>query len=266
MEQKIAIIIGAGPAGLTAAYELLHRTDIRPVVYEMTNDVGGISKTVNYKGNRIDIGGKDGEARCEISKLLTNYELISISAIHPTSYVSKTSIIGIGSQIMMRATVAARVQIGDYSLLNTGCIVEHECWLGNGVHIGPGVTLAGLVKIGHFSFIGAGSVVLPNVHIGANSIIGAGSVISVVANAFPAAFSAMVRLMEKKQYDKALAVHYSLLDIIEQLFADGNPAGVKAALSIMDVCKNYLRLPLVSVNKTVLAELKRLIINYNTPL
>jgi len=57
MEQKIAIIIGAGPAGLTAAYELLHRTDIRPVVYEMTNDVGGISKTVNYKGNRIDIGG-----------------------------------------------------------------------------------------------------------------------------------------------------------------------------------------------------------------
>ena len=55
--QKIAIIVGAGPAGLTAAYELLDKTDIKPVIYEKTNDIGGISKTVNYKGNRIDIGG-----------------------------------------------------------------------------------------------------------------------------------------------------------------------------------------------------------------
>jgi len=57
MCQKIAIIIGAGPAGLTAAYELLDKTDIKPIVFEMTQDIGGISKTVNYKGNRMDIGG-----------------------------------------------------------------------------------------------------------------------------------------------------------------------------------------------------------------
>ncbi len=57
MSQRTAIIIGAGPAGLTAAYELLEKTDIRPIVYEMSGDIGGISKTVNYKGNRIDIGG-----------------------------------------------------------------------------------------------------------------------------------------------------------------------------------------------------------------
>jgi protoporphyrinogen oxidase len=55
--QERAIIIGAGPAGLTAAYELLQRTDIKPIILESTADVGGISKTVNYKGNRIDIGG-----------------------------------------------------------------------------------------------------------------------------------------------------------------------------------------------------------------
>jgi protoporphyrinogen oxidase len=57
MDDRKAIIIGAGPAGLTAAYELLHKTDIKPVIYEMTGDIGGISKTINYKGNRIDIGG-----------------------------------------------------------------------------------------------------------------------------------------------------------------------------------------------------------------
>lgn len=54
---KSAIIIGAGPAGLTAAYELLTRTDIKPIVIEMSDHLGGISRTVNYKGNRIDIGG-----------------------------------------------------------------------------------------------------------------------------------------------------------------------------------------------------------------
>ena len=56
---KTCIIIGAGPAGLTAAYELLkHKeADIHPIILEASNEIGGISKTVEYKGNRIDIGG-----------------------------------------------------------------------------------------------------------------------------------------------------------------------------------------------------------------
>jgi protoporphyrinogen oxidase len=57
MKSKRAIIIGAGPAGLTAAYELLTKTDIQPVVIEKSDYMGGISRTVNYRGNRIDIGG-----------------------------------------------------------------------------------------------------------------------------------------------------------------------------------------------------------------
>src|SRR5919205_1152103 len=55
--RKRAVIVGAGPAGLTAAYELLTRTEIVPIVLEKTDYMGGISRTVNYKGNRIDIGG-----------------------------------------------------------------------------------------------------------------------------------------------------------------------------------------------------------------
>ncbi len=56
-EKRIAVIAGAGPAGLTAAYELLKRTDIVPVVFEATDAIGGIAQTYDYKGNRIDIGG-----------------------------------------------------------------------------------------------------------------------------------------------------------------------------------------------------------------
>jgi protoporphyrinogen oxidase len=57
MAQKRAIIIGAGPAGLTAAHELLTRTGIRPIVLEKGDYLGGLCRTVNYKGNRMDIGG-----------------------------------------------------------------------------------------------------------------------------------------------------------------------------------------------------------------
>jgi protoporphyrinogen oxidase len=53
----VALIAGAGPAGLTAALEFLKGTDVHPIVCERSNEIGGISKTVKYHGNRIDIGG-----------------------------------------------------------------------------------------------------------------------------------------------------------------------------------------------------------------
>jgi protoporphyrinogen oxidase len=56
-QKKIAVVAGAGPAGLTAALELLRRSDITPIVFEADAQVGGISKTVNYRGNRMDLGG-----------------------------------------------------------------------------------------------------------------------------------------------------------------------------------------------------------------
>ena len=55
--RKIAVIAGAGPAGLTAALELLRRSEITPIVLETESQVGGISKTINYRGNRMDLGG-----------------------------------------------------------------------------------------------------------------------------------------------------------------------------------------------------------------
>ena len=56
-EKRTAVIAGAGPAGLTAAWELLARTDVRPIVLEPTAAIGGIARTHVHNGNRIDIGG-----------------------------------------------------------------------------------------------------------------------------------------------------------------------------------------------------------------
>src|SRR5665213_4189505 len=55
--RKAAIIIGAGPAGLTAALELQRHSDVHPIVLEASNEIGGISRTIRYRGNRMDIGG-----------------------------------------------------------------------------------------------------------------------------------------------------------------------------------------------------------------
>jgi 4-hydroxy-tetrahydrodipicolinate synthase len=89
--------------------------------------------------------------------------------------------------------------------------------------------------------------------------LGADGVISVVANAFPSEFSEMVSLGLKGKVAKARAIHYGLLEIINALFVDGNPSGVKAALEIINVCKANVRLPLVKVNKTTQALLETLI-------
>ncbi len=92
--------------------------------------------------------------------------------------------------------------------------------------------------------------------------IGAEGAISVVANAYPEDFSEMVRLGMKGEFSKASKLHYKLLDVIENLFMDGNPAGVKALLDIMGICQNNLRLPLVKVNKGIYNQLKTLANDY----
>ncbi len=89
--------------------------------------------------------------------------------------------------------------------------------------------------------------------------MGAEGVISVVANAFPKEFSSMVNLANKGKIIEAREYHYKMMEIVEALFADGNPAGIKAALEIIGIGQNNLRLPLVKANKSVYNTLKELI-------
>ncbi len=78
---------------------------------------------------------------------------------------------------------------------------------------------------------------------------GADGVISVVANACPKQFSEMVRQAMKNNFDKSRELHYNLFEFTRQLFAEGNPVGVKAALSLMNICEEHVRLPLVSATR-----------------
>jgi len=75
--------------------------------------------------------------------------------------------------------------------------------------------------------------------------LGAVGVISVIGNAFPREFSRMIRLAQQGDYDSARQIHYHFTELIQLLFVEGNPAGVKSMLAVMGFIENKLRLPLV---------------------
>ena len=83
--------------------------------------------------------------------------------------------------------------------------------------------------------------------------LGADGVISVAAQAVPQIFSDMVHFALDGDFAAARQNHYQMLDLMEMIFADGSPAGVKAALQHLGLCENELRLPLAPVNEKVLA-------------
>jgi 4-hydroxy-tetrahydrodipicolinate synthase len=85
---------------------------------------------------------------------------------------------------------------------------------------------------------------------------GASGVISVVANAYPQIFSDMVRLCLKDDFATAQPLHYKLTDIINSMFAEGSPSGVKAYMSQMGICQNTFRLPVVGVSDKMMESIK----------
>lgn len=89
--------------------------------------------------------------------------------------------------------------------------------------------------------------------------VGVSGVISVVANAFPKEFSSMVQFALNNNFKEAEKIHYRLLEFIDYLFIEGNPAGIKAALEILGIIENNLRLPLVKVSDKTYEKIDELI-------
>lgn len=89
--------------------------------------------------------------------------------------------------------------------------------------------------------------------------LGAVGVISVIGNAFPREFSKMTRLALAGDYSSALSIHHRFTELFKLLFVDGNPAGVKAMLSMMGMIENRLRLPLVPTRITTFEQIKHIL-------
>lgn len=89
--------------------------------------------------------------------------------------------------------------------------------------------------------------------------LGGHGVISVAANAFPKQVSTLIREASANNYPAAQTIQYKMLDLFDALFIDGNPSGIKAALHILGLAQNILRLPLVPVSQKTYEQLEFLI-------
>lgn len=100
-----------------------------------------------------------------------------ISAVHPTAIIAPDVAVGKGCMVCAGVIVNTGSRIGDNAILNTGCTVDHDCVVGQHVHVAPGVNLAGDVTVGQGAFVGIGSSVVPGVTIGDWATVGAGAVV-----------------------------------------------------------------------------------------
>lgn len=97
--------------------------------------------------------------------------------VHPAAWIDSSVALGEGVQVMAGAIIQADTVIGSNSIINTRAGVDHDCILGMSVHIAPGATLCGSVRVGDRAFIASGATVIQGLSVGADAIVGAGAVL-----------------------------------------------------------------------------------------
>lgn len=116
----------------------------------------------------------NNSVRKRIAERLMHTKLL---AIHPTSAIAASVVLGGGTVLMAHTSVNANAVIGEHVIINTNASVDHDCKIANFVHISPQVGLAGAVEVGEGTHIGIGASVIQGVKIGKWATIGAGAVI-----------------------------------------------------------------------------------------
>ena len=191
-KNKPVIIIGSGG----------HSKVLIDILKETKRNILGVTDPYKKKGDKhfgFNIIGTDAEifkfSNKEIelvngiglnSKKKSNLNLtkkfmkcgyIFTKVIHPSSYISKSVLLGDSVQIMPGVIINANVRIDHSVLINTKSSIDHDCHIQHGCHIAPGAILCGNVNVGKYTHIGAGTVIIENIKIGDNCLIAAGTVV-----------------------------------------------------------------------------------------
>lgn len=189
LDNKEAAIIGYSGHGLVVAEAAFHAGI--SLKYYINKHVAlvdpfnltylGFERDVNFTGwggkYEFILGIGDNKTREKLAGLIISNNGSILTVVHPDASISKETTIGRGVFVARNVSLNILASVGDYAILNTGAVIDHECVLGTGVHIAPGAVLAGNVTIGDRAFIGANSVVKQGITIGKDAIIGAGSVV-----------------------------------------------------------------------------------------
>jgi len=141
--------------------------------------LGGIDTLSNLKNTDICIiiGIGNNLIRQTIAKKVENRGYKFGFAFHPSCQLGSDIKIGEGTTVMANTAINCDTIIGNHCIINTSVSVDHDCEIGDFVHLAPGSHLGGGIKVGNNTLIGLGTSIKNNISIGENSIIGAGSVV-----------------------------------------------------------------------------------------
>lgn len=187
---KIVVFGASGHAKVVI--DVLERQGVYEVVCLVDDDLGLKGET--FFGYDV-IGGKDellamverpsgiivaigsNLARVKVASWLSENGFELISSVHPSVQLGRDVSIGSGSVLMANVVVNSAAKIGNNVIVNTGASIDHDCVIEDGVHIAPGATLCGTVRVGRNTFICSGTTVIPNLTIGKNVTIAAGATV-----------------------------------------------------------------------------------------
>ena len=216
---------------------------------------------VNAKRKPV-IVGLAGNNTAELCRRIASFDLLGVDAVlSACPYYSKPTQAGLIAHFEAVADASSRPVILYNVPSRTGCNLEAESTLhlANNPNIVAIKEASGnLVQIdsillnrpsGFKVFSGDDALTLAMISSGADGVI------SVIGNAIPDIFGTMVHQALFGQINEARATHLSLAPIVEAIFKEGNPAGIKAMLEQIGICEDYVRLPLVSATP----ELKKII-------
>jgi UDP-perosamine 4-acetyltransferase len=186
------IIIGAGGHGRVVLDILRAAGGVKPIGFIDADpqlagtSIGGLSvlgqanllpklKSQKVKGAIVAVG--DNRARRSYAKKLLEQGFELVNAIHPSSVVSQTARLGRNVVVAANAVIGTDSIIADDVIINTSAVVDHECEIGQAVHVCPAAALAGRVRVGEEAFIGLGCRIIQCLSIGSQAVVGAGAVV-----------------------------------------------------------------------------------------
>ncbi len=175
MSEKI-YIYGASGHGLVCA-DIARAVGYKEVIFLDDDEKKAQKFTPNLPKYDIFIAVGDNATREKLVQRVQNAGFECVSLIHPSAVIAPSaSVSGANVAVMACAVINARAKVLAGAILNTACVIEHECIVGEFAHISVGAKLAGNVSVGARCFLGANSCVLPNLRLCAGVVLGAGAV------------------------------------------------------------------------------------------
>ncbi|MDR3725086.1 MAG: acetyltransferase [Terracidiphilus sp.] len=122
--------------------------------------------------------------------------------LHAAAVISTDVCLNEGVQVMAGAVLQPGAVVGKNSILNTNASVDHDCWIADHVHIAPGATLSGSIRVGEGTLVGAGAVLIQGIEIGSQCVVAAGSVVIHDVAAHTRVAGIPARIMKRKRAEK----------------------------------------------------------------